>query len=302
MNQAVTGIETVNDSAAVEANDAQGVSSSRPSHYLVRLRRGLVWSLLVFLALRYAVIWAGSLAGASLPRIGSVGFTVIFAAFSILHAADMLGWRRAVLFLCSCVAVSFCFEAVGVATGSVYGAYHYSDTLGVKIAGVPALIPFAWFMMIYASWIVAHVLLEGAGNPASLAGALARSVIAAAVMTAWDVVMDPGQARAGAWVWEAGGAYFGVPFQNFTGWMVTTLAIYLLVTLIFSRIRSREMPAASRLFGGAPVIAYSLVAMDHFLISPFPELHVVAAFSMCLIALLALLRLTLVRSPIALPG
>jgi putative membrane protein len=54
-------------------------------------------------------------------------------------------------------------------------------------------------------------------------------VIAAATMTAWDVVMDPGQTRAGSWVWEAGGAYFGVPLQNFMGWMVTTLTIYLLV-------------------------------------------------------------------------
>jgi uncharacterized membrane protein len=301
MDEAVTRIESIDDSAAVEVNDAKGVSSSRSGHYLVQLRRGLVWSLLVLLVFRYAFIWADSLAGASLPRIGNVGFTVFFAGFSILHAADRLGWRRALLFLCSCVAVSFCFEAVGVATGSVYGAYHYSDTLGVKIAGVPALIPFAWFMMIYASWIVAHVLLEGAGNPASLAGILARSVIAAAVMTAWDVLMDPGQARAGAWVWEAGGAYFGVPFQNFAGWMATTLTIYLLVALIFSRIRSHEMPAASRLFGGLPVIAYSLVAMDHFLISPFPELHIVAAFGMCLIALLAVLRLTLVRGAIALP-
>jgi uncharacterized membrane protein len=300
MKQTVTGIEAVDTTG--EANDPQGVPSSRSSHYLVRVRRGLIWSLLVLLALRYAFIWADSLAGASLPRIGSKGFTAIFAAFSILHAADVLGWRRALLFLCSCVAVSFCFEAVGVATGSVYGAYHYSDALGLRVAGVPVLIPFAWFMMIYASWIVAHVLLEGAGNPTSLVGALARSVIAAAVMTAWDVVMDTGQARAGTWVWEAGGDYFGVPLRNFAGWMVTTLTVYLLVALIFSRIRSPEMPAASRLFVGIPIAAYSLVAIDHFLISPFPELHVVAAFGICLIALLALLRLTLVRSPIALPG
>jgi uncharacterized membrane protein len=302
MSQAVSGIEAVDQPAAVQANDARGAPSGSSSRYLVRIRRGLIWLLLACLVLRYAANWVDALAGASLPRIGNTGLTVIFAAFSILHAADMLGWRRALLFLGSCIAVSFCFEAVGVATGSVYGAYHYGDKLGAKIAGVPALIPFAWFMMIYASWIVAHVLLEGSAKPASLAGVLARSVIAAAVMTAWDVVMDPGQARAGTWVWEAGGAYFGVPFQNFVGWMATTLTIYLLVALMFRRIQSRERPAASRLFGGLPVIAYSLVALDHALISPFPELHVVAAFGICLIALLALLRLMLIQSPVELPG
>lgn len=56
MNQGVTETETVDDSVGVDANDAQGMSSSRSSHYLVRVRRGLVWSLLAFLALRYAVI------------------------------------------------------------------------------------------------------------------------------------------------------------------------------------------------------------------------------------------------------
>src|SRR5216684_3016043 len=48
--------------------------------------------------------------------------------------------------------------AVRVATGMVYGNCHYGDALGAKIGAVPVIIPFAWFMMIYASWIVAHIL------------------------------------------------------------------------------------------------------------------------------------------------
>lgn len=264
--------------------------------------RPLVCLLLLALFLRYAFIWADTFAGASLPHIGGIGFTMIFAAFSILHAADMLGWRRAIAFLLTCVVVSFCFEAVGVATGLVYGPYHYGDTLGAKIAGVPAIIPLAWFMMIYASWIVAHLLLEGAGGPASLAGVLARAVIAAMAMTAWDTLMDPGAAKAGAWVWENGGAYFGVPFQNYVGWMATTLTIYIVVALIFCVVPRRQRPVTTRFYSGAPVWAYAIVAFDQLLMVTIPELHLVAAFGMCFIALLAMLRLLLGRGPIALPS
>ena len=32
--------------------------------------------------------------------------------------------------------------------------------------------------------------------------------VAAIVMTAWDVVMDPGMSAAGNWIWENGGSYF----------------------------------------------------------------------------------------------
>lgn len=267
-----------------------------------RVRRLLVWLLLGAILLRYAFIWADAFAGASLPQIGNTGFTVIFAAFSILHASDLLGWRRALIFLGACVVISWGFETAGVATGAVYGNYHYSDALGVKFGGVPVLIPFAWFMMVYASWIVAHILLADAGNPASFTGAVARAVIAGAVMTSWDVVMDPGNASKGTWIWENGGAYFGVPFQNFVGWMITTVTVYLVVALIFRGVAGRALPQTSRLYMGLPVLAYAMLAVDQLLMASVPELHIVAAFGICLVALLALLRLALVRYPVPLPG
>jgi uncharacterized membrane protein len=260
-----------------------------------------VWLLLLALLVRYLFIWADIFAGASLPHIGGIGFTMIFAAFSILHAGDMLGWRRAVAFLATCVVVSFCFESVGVATGLVYGPYHYGTALGAKLAGVPIIIPFAWFMMIYASWMVAHLLLEGAGSPASLGGVLARAAIAAMAMTAWDTVMDPGAAKTGAWVWEQGGAYFGVPFQNYVGWLATTLVVYLVVAIIFRALPRRPRTVTTRIYSGAPVWAYAIVALDQFLVPTIPELHVVAGVGIGFIALLAVLRLLLGRGPIALP-
>ena len=263
--------------------------------------RGFVWLAFIGVLFRFIVLWADA-AGASLPRLGSVGFTGVFSAFSLAHAASVFGWRRALSFLLICASVSWCFEAAGVATGLVYGHYHYGVRLGAKLGAVPLIIPLAWFMMVYASWVVAHVLLQGAGDPSSVPGSLSRSLVAAAVMTSWDVVMDPGMARAGTWTWEDGGAYFGVPFQNFVGWIVTTLTVYVLTALVFRGRRSGSSQKASgRFYVGLPVFAYACVALDRVLIASVPELHIVAAFGMALLASLAILRLVLTPQPISLP-
>jgi uncharacterized membrane protein len=61
---------------------------------------------------------------------------------------------------------------------------------------VPILIPLAWFMMIYPSWMTARALLRGVDR-STVTGNAALAVVAAGVMTGWDMVMDPGMAAAG---------------------------------------------------------------------------------------------------------
>jgi len=274
----------------------------QPESGTVEPTRWLVWALFFVLFLRFVCIWADTFLGAALPKIGASGFTVIFAAFAILHAMDVLGWPRALAFLLLCMGISWGFEAVGVATGLVYGNYHYGNTFGAKIEGVPFIIPIAWFMMVYASWVVAHILMEGVSTPRSALGAVTRALVAALVMTAWDAVMDPGMALSGAWTWEKGGSYFGVPFQNFAGWIATTLVVYLAVASVFRIVKQRSIRSRTRLYTGLPVLAYSLVATNHLLVEVIPELHIVAAFSVFFIALLTTMRLVCVRGAIALPG
>jgi hypothetical protein len=54
--------------------------------------RRLAWLLFALLTLRFVAIWADAFAGAGLPVPGSIGFTLMFTAFSVLHAASILGW------------------------------------------------------------------------------------------------------------------------------------------------------------------------------------------------------------------
>jgi uncharacterized membrane protein len=67
------------------------------------------------------------------------GFT-----FAFLHAGQREGWGRGLLLLALVFVVSLLFESVGVATGLVYGPYHYTNELGPLFLGlVPYLIPVA---------------------------------------------------------------------------------------------------------------------------------------------------------------
>ena len=249
----------------------------------------VAWLLFAVLAVRFATVWTDAFVGLRLPVMSRTWFTVAFTAFSLIHAITLLGLRRALLFAVVCAVVTWSYEEIGILTGAVYGQYHYSDQLGFKLGEVPALIPLAWFMMVYASWIVASFLLQGIGAKAWII-AIMRVVVAALAVTAWDAVMDPGMARAGVWTWEGGGPYFGVPLQNYIGWLITTATVYALVEVALHQSRQSPMQARTGIYVGLPVFLYAAMALDRLLLPDLPELRIVAAFSMCVIALLALLR------------
>ena len=241
---------------------------------------------LLFAAVMYLILTEVLSHWIALPDLGNIGFTLIFVLFAIMHCAACVGWKTTGIFFALAASVSYLLEEIGVRTGWIYGAYHYSDMLGAKLGHVPILIPLAWFMMIYPSWIVARALMRGV-DTRSAAGLVSQAIIAALVMTAWDTVMDPGMAKAGNWVWEQGGAYFGVPIQNYCGWLLTTFPIYLGYGLLW---RGEERgPGVTKGFAALPIVVYTFYAVAYTTPRPIPALQVVALFAMVMPGLLALM-------------
>jgi putative membrane protein len=195
--------------------------------------------------------------------------TLILWLFSICHATYTLGWRQALIFFALSAVISWLFEQVGVATGAIYGPYHYTDRLGIKLGHVPLLIPIAWFMMIYPSHVIANLI--GTGKPTGDGGSLIRivwlSALGAMTMTGWDVVMDPWMSAPpnSSWIWEQGGAYFGVPIQNFIGWLLTTFTVYIVYRLIERRIGIKPIAPANTALVALPLVAYFLILFVHLL-------------------------------------
>jgi uncharacterized membrane protein len=186
----------------------------------------VIFGLLVLIT-TLTLAFGGQVPGMMTPITTLTGFS-----FALLHASQRMGWKHALLLLVLVFGVSLLFESLGVATGLVYGPYHYTEKLGPKFLGlVPYLIAVAWFMMMYPSFVMAEWLVPSAWEGARRI--LAVAAVGGLVMTAWDVVMDPIMVLGQHWVWEVDGAFFGVPLQNYWGWWLTvftTFGFYLLFT------------------------------------------------------------------------
>ncbi|WP_049974170.1 carotenoid biosynthesis protein [Azospirillum sp. B4] len=251
-----------------------------------RIAWAAAWGLFIILA--YFILAFATHRWLPLPQPGNVGFTLVFVAFSVLHAGLMLGGRRLALFFGLSVVISYALEEVGVRTGLVYGRYHYGDLLGSKLGHVPVLIPLAWFMMIYPAWVVALALLRGL-DLRRPAGVAVLALVAALAMTGWDMVMDPPMAAAGNWVWEDGGPYFGVPLQNYAGWILTTFLVYLAYHAATGD--RGDVYRFGRAFAALPVVVYTLFSLEYLVPGRFPALAAVAVYSMLMPGVLALVRL-----------
>lgn len=256
------------------------------------MRRALVYlTWLTFAGVMYLILTELLWHWVHLPALGNIGFTLVFVLFALFHCAASEGWKRTGFFFALAAVISYLLEEIGVRTGWIYGPYHYSDMLGVKLGHVPILIPLAWFMMIYPSWVVARALLRGLPI-SSPAGLVCQAAIAALVMTAWDTVMDPGMAASGNWIWEQRGPYFGVPMQNYAGWLLTTFLVYLGWTLLSRIKRSREFANG---FAALPVWVYGFYGLSYTTPRRIPALQIVAVFAMVMPALLAVMRISLAK-------
>lgn len=125
--------------------------------------------------------------------MADIGVAMFVALFSLLHNLYSFGWRSTLALMGITLVVSWSFEQTGVATGLIYGVYHYSAALGPKLGHVPYAIPLAWYSMLYLSYGMAR-LITGDTNPHSQPswGALIwQAFVAGMVMTAWDVLVDP---------------------------------------------------------------------------------------------------------------
>jgi putative membrane protein len=233
----------------------------------------LIWLSLVLLCLfAYEGVLRALLLGiVRLPLLpgGLSSLTTIVAMCSLAHAWYSLGGRHTLAFFGLSAIVSWIYEQVGVATGLVFGAYHYTDYLGARLGDVPLLIPLAWFMMIYPSYVIANMALERrpTGTPLGVARLIRLAAVSAVVMTLWDLVIDPilSGPSVRAWIWETGGPYFGIPIQNYVGWLLTTFTVYLAYRALEQRFAPVPLGPVTAGIAAFPVAAYGLMLASDLL-------------------------------------
>ena len=183
----------------------------------------------------------------------AVSWTIVVlgATLSVTHAGLSRGAAVGVRLLLLVAGTAVAFEAVGLATGFPYGRYEYSAALGPTLLGVPFLVPLAWLMMAWPSWILADRLTRPVGV-ARRTGA--RVLLAAALFAAWDVVLDPQLVQAGYWTWSHPDPGLPgiptVPLTNLAGWLLAGGVLMTLIQLVVLR-----APVGPRIGDGAPLAA-----------------------------------------------
>ena len=269
-------------------------------------RRALLIATIALLAvfaydavLRLAV--SGVVALPSVPG-GLKMLTAVLALFSLAHAWYALGVRHTLAFFGLSAVISWAFEQAGVATGLIFGAYHYTDYLGPKLGHVPYLIPLAWFMMIYPSYVIANLALarRPTGTPRGLVPLVQLAAASAVAMTVWDLVIDPilSGPSTRAWIWESGGPYFGIPIQNYLGWLATTFTVYLAYRVVEQHVASAPVGSMPAWVAALPVAAYSLMLASNLLSGAAPA--AVAPIGLVVMGIpiaIATVRLWRIRSP-----
>lgn len=117
-------------------------------------------------------------------------------------------------------------ERLGTATGWPFGRYRYTGRLRPEIAGVPAIVPAAWWAMALPAREVASAVL---GERSSRWG---RIAVGAVALTAWDLFLDPQMTTERYWRWARQGRYRGIPLSNFAGWLVTGAAVMAVLDVV----------------------------------------------------------------------
>jgi putative membrane protein len=185
----------------------------------------------------------------------AVSWTIVVlgAALSVAHAALSRGARVGVYLFLLVTGAAVALESIGLATGFPYGQYDYSAALGPTVVGVPYLVPLAWLMIAWPSWVLADRLARPVRADRR---AVVRVGVAAAVFAAWDVVLDPQLVQAGYWTWahpEPGlPGIPTVPLTNLAGWLFAGVVLMALLDRLVTRTSVTDAP---RIGDAAPLLA-----------------------------------------------
>ncbi len=163
-----------------------------------------------------------------------------------LHAVWSRGWAWAAAFSATTLIVPYLIEILGQATGFPFGRYRYTAKAGPMLpGGVPAAVVLMWWGLLYVTCQSGHLIAVAVGIQYGWFAVL----IAALLVTAWDLTGDPVAVHAGMWRWEKRGGWYGIPWSNYAGWLGVSLVSLLLVEGLW----------------GAPDVVLSESALQRFL-------------------------------------
>ena len=182
---------------------------------------------------------------------GHVWLSGLVLAFCLVRRAR---WRWLLAFG-GIYALSLTSELIGTTFGLPFGPYHYTDSLGPKWLGrVPWLIPLSWFSMAVPAYVLALRRFPDR--------TFARIVAAAALLTLWDLSLDPAMSfLTSYWIWDEPGVFYGMPLINLAGWFLTAAGIAFLMSILGADSWARDVSPkwAAAYFGVVLLMPFGMI-------------------------------------------
>jgi putative membrane protein len=138
--------------------------------------------------------------------------------------------RRAGFALALLTAYTYAVEYVGATTGIPYGEFEYGVSLGpMLLETIPLALPLFFIPLVLNSYLLCLLALGE-----RLRSVFVRIPVVAAMVVAVDLVLDPAAVALGFWEYTASG-YYGVPWLNYAGWVLSATVATALIDSAFSR-------------------------------------------------------------------
>ena len=234
---------------------------------ITRCRAYFLWGMLLL----YAMARISQLYADRLPTSLIVVLHVVPPAlFALAHGSVLYRPKGILIFAAFCLGVGTLAESVSLRTGFPFGHYYFTDVMGPRIFQLPVLLALAYLGIGYVAWILALLILGCVYKPIHGTRILALPLLASFIMVAWDLSMDPDWSTLDrAWIWQTGGAYFGVPVSNFFGWLLTAYLYYQAFAL-YCRANPVPAPQSRRGFWLPAILIYAVCALGNLLILKLP--------------------------------
>lgn len=174
-------------------------------------------------------------------KFSGPSYVVLGALAALLHAMGRLGTARAWLMLAVAFVISLGAELLGTGTGLPFGEYAYTTLLGYRIGGrVPYPIPLSWFYMLYGCLAICARIMHARDDWGTRAK---WAVVAGLFLVAWDISLDPAMSYSTKhWIWLQEGAFYGMPWINLAGWMLTgTVVAFAMLAIAPPTLLARQL-------------------------------------------------------------
>ncbi|MCR9250894.1 MAG: carotenoid biosynthesis protein [bacterium] len=162
--------------------------------------------------------------------VGMIGYMIPFTKpyfimmtpFNLLISAGLIIYLLRPINIAALIAIALIYtigytsEYLGVNHNLIFGDYHYGDTLGPKIGGVPLMIGVNWLILSFSFAAIANML----SNSKFLI-----PVLASLLMVAMDFLIEPVAISFDYWHW----ANEIIPISNYIGWFGVALIIQILL-------------------------------------------------------------------------